>query len=172
MQNSLLAILFALTGHFASVIAVLHLRSGHSPILFHLTSAVVWHALQIVMLISWNAGAYYWQSAAIFAFGVMIYVFIFSAAYKSISLRAVILLAESKDASVTVTEIMEKLVVRSFHERIDVLRNAGLVTKGQMGFSITDRGRRTANRIVALRKLFGARSNGLYFSRTKEAEPH
>ena len=171
MQSSLLAIVFALTGHFVSVIAVLHLRSGSSPILLHLTSAVVWHVLQILLLISWNVGIYYWQSASIFAFGVMMYVFIFSAAYKSISLRAVVLLADSESASVTVSEIMDRLVVKSFHDRIDVLLNAGLVTKAHKGFSITGQGRRTANRIIALRNFFGARSNGLYFSSLKKTEP-
>lgn len=170
MQTSFLAISFALTGHFASVVAVLHLRSGRSPILLHLTSAVVWHALQIVMLTTWGAGAYYWQSAAIFAFGVMMYVFIFSAAYKSISLRAVVLLAESKDVSVTTTEIMDKLVVKSFHDRIDVLLNSGLVARDNVGYSITGRGWLVVNRIVGLRNFFGARSNGLYFSNIKRAE--
>jgi hypothetical protein len=172
MQNSILAVSFALAGHIISVIAVLHLRSGHSPILLHLTSALVWHVLQIMMLITWNVGDYYWQSTAFFAFGVMVYVFIFSAAYKSISLRAVMLLADSKDSSVTLTEIMEKLVLKSFYDRIDVLLSAGLVVKDQSGFSITAHGRSAANRIVALRNFFGARSNGLYFSGTDKTKLH
>jgi asparagine N-glycosylation enzyme membrane subunit Stt3 len=172
IQNAILAFSLALAGHFVSVIAVLQFRSGQSPILLHLISALVWHVLQIVMLIAWGAGSCYWQSAALYAFCVLAYVFIFSAAYKSISLRAVTLLADSKDSTVTLTEIMEKLVLKSFYDRIDVLLGAGLVAKDQSGFSITAQGRLTANRIVALRKFFGARSNGLYFSGTDKTKPH
>ena len=165
----MLITLAALAGHISVVIVVLHIRSDLAPILLHLASAVIWHNLLLFLLFAVGAGAYYWHSAAIFAFGVMAFVFIFSAAYKSISLRAIVLLAESENGSVSVFEITEKLVMKSFVDRVDMLAGAGLVEQGPAGYSLTARGRRTADRIRALQKFFGTHTTGLYFTTPEKA---
>jgi hypothetical protein len=170
IHDSILVTFLAVTGHILSVIAALHIRSDMAPIMLHLLSAIIWHLLQFFVLIVMGAGIYYWHSASIFAFGVMAFVFIFSAAYKSISLRTIILLADSENASISISEITERLVKISFLDRVSMLVRTGLVTQNPTGYSLTTRGRNTTRRIKLLQKFFGARSSGLYFLATENVK--
>lgn len=165
IYTAIWAVLAALAGHVLTVIALLHARVALAPVLLHAASALLWHALQILALLALGASVYYWHSAAVFALGVMVLVFGFSGVYKSISLRLLLLLA-TRGAPVSVSDIHEKLVMKSFCDRVEMLLSAGLIARTHAGYALTDAGRQAARRILALKAFFGSTASGLYFRNT------
>lgn len=154
-----------LLGHGLSVIALLHARAPLAPVLIHAASAVVWHLVQITTLLVLGAINYYWHCAAFFALGVMLFVFGFSAVYKSISLRLLVVLAQTPGKAIAMVDIQEQLVLKNFRERATMLTATGLVVLTPEGYLLSESGRRMAHKIQAVRALFGAKASGLYFEK-------
>jgi hypothetical protein len=156
----------ALVGHAVTVVALLHAGVRLAPVAVHGASAIAWHALQIAALLLAGMVAFYWHAAAFFGMGVMLFVFGFSAVYKSISLRFLVMLARAPGYTLTLADAQERLVVKSFRERVEMLTATGLALSTSEGYRLSEAGLRTAGRIAAVRRLFGARASGLYFTKT------
>jgi len=152
-----------LVAHAATVIVLLQARCRIAPVLLHVLSAALWFGLQIVALAKCGALAYIWHAGAFFAFGAMAFLFAFSAVYKSISLRMLVLLERSPGRELEFRELHERVVMRAFRERAELLRNAGVVEFVDGRLDVTELGQRILRRLRILRGLFGARESGIYY---------
>jgi len=165
IQAALLTTLACLTGHCITVIALLHMRVRMAPVLLHAISALAWHIVGIAVLLALGMIHYYWHAAAFFGLGVMLFIFGFSAVYKSVTLRTLIFIAQRPTATITARDIHLNIVMRSFRDRADLLVESGLVNLGSDGYSLTNSGRHMVFRISMVRRLLKVESAGLYFKR-------
>lgn len=155
----------ALAVHVLATSLLLHLTLPLAPVSRHMASAFVVHAAATALGLAAIEGFGYWQSAAIFWFGVMAYLYVFSAFYKSISLAILEYLTARPGRSATMAEIFDRCVRPSFDGRTGILVEGGLADRRDDRFEITERGRQTANRIFAVQRLMGIERFGLYFRR-------
>lgn len=107
-----------------------------------------------------------WHFAAAFAFGFMAYLFVFSAFYKSLSLRILAHMADRHNAEARIADLHTKIVARAFEERQHILLDGGLVARTSTGYVVTLKGQRLAARITWAKRAFGASGSGIYFSRS------
>ena len=169
IETTLFATLACLAGHGVTVIALLHARVRVAPILLHSISALTWAFAGIAILFGLGAIRYYWHCGAFFGLGAMLFIFGFSAVYKSVTLRTLIFIAQRPNATITAQDIHQHVVMRSFRERADLLTESGLTMLGPNGYSLTGAGRHMAKRISMIRRLLGVQSAGLYFKQTTDA---
>ena len=150
-------------GHSVTVIALLHARTRLAPVLLHAISALAWHCAGIVILLVLGAIRYYWDSAALFGLSVMLFVFGFSAVYKSVTLRALAFIQQHTGMAITTRDLYEQVVMRAFRERVNLLTQSGLTSLDASKYSLMPAGRKMVNRISGIRSWFGVSSAGLYF---------
>ena len=126
--------------------------------------ALLIHIGAATVLMKAGVLGHYWWFAAAFWFGFMVYLFGFSALYKSLSLRMVVDVFEQSPNGTSLAGVYQRVVERSFRERIEILERGGLVARQGDGYVVTARGRRMAEQIVRLRDLLGVVGGGIYFS--------
>ena len=89
--------------------------------------------------------------------------FVFSAVYKSISLRMLVLLASSPGRQAPKVLLVDRVVRPAVSERMDLLVEMGMATQAPGGtYSPTLKGRRTIARLQKVQRLFGISRSGLY----------
>ena len=93
----------------------------------------------------------------------MLYIYVFSSLYKSISLKIIHFLSHQPEYSAHLDEIFEKCIKASFTERVDILVDSSMAERRNDRFVITGAGIKTANRIRWMQRLFGIERSGLYF---------
>src|SRR5687768_8085395 len=112
IETTLMITLVCFVGHTLAVIGLLHMRTHLAPLLLHAISALAWHCCQLAMLFALDATRYYWHAAALFALGVVLLVFGFSAVYKSVALRALVFIAKNPETTASVQDIHQHVVMR------------------------------------------------------------
>jgi hypothetical protein len=112
----------------------------------------------------------YWNAAAVFCFGVMSYVYVFGAVYKSISLRILMDLTRRPARTIEFSEISDRQIPEIFNERSAILLEGGLVDADNDTFVPTPAGRRLAAKIARTRRLFAIGDTGLYDFDTPKGE--
>lgn len=156
----------ALLCHALAVPVVLRAAPRAAPVMVHVGSAAIVHLLQILagILLSQSLGVQlsYWHGAAVFGAGVVGYLFLFSAVYKSISLRMLALLVRGQAGPVSVDALTDAIVRPEFGQRVDILVEGGLVEKSDDGFCVTSVGRVMAGRLTGLQHALGVAQSGLY----------
>jgi hypothetical protein len=106
----------------------------------------------------------YWHFASAFAFGFMLYLFYFSALYKSVSLSVLVEIRRQPGGQARLDAVLENVIRRSFAQRAEALLALGAAQRAGSGYVATENGRRIARRIRALRRLLGfTRGGGIYF---------
>jgi hypothetical protein len=104
----------------------------------------------------------YWNAAAVFCFGVMSYIIVFGAVYKSISLRILLDLTGRPDRTIELSEIFDQQIPAIFVERSSILIEGGLVVREGETFATAPAGLKLATRIAWVRRLFAIGDSGLY----------
>lgn len=104
----------------------------------------------------------YWNATSVFCFGVMSYVYVFGAVYKSISLRILLDLASRPRRTIELSEISDRQIPDIFVERSAILIEGGLVTDDEGRYRTTPAGQRLTTRVALIRRLFGIGDTGLY----------
>ena len=104
----------------------------------------------------------YWNATAVFCFGVMSYVYVFGAVYKSISLRILMDLTRRPARTIEFSDISDRQIPEIFDERSVILIEGGLVHADHDTFAPTSAGQRLAAKIARARRLFAIGDSGLY----------
>ncbi|MBE9116872.1 hypothetical protein IQ249_13275 [Lusitaniella coriacea LEGE 07157] len=149
--------LYALT-----VLILLRLPLSLPPIIVHFSLALVIHIITVLTCFIVFETLPYWHGAALYWFCFNLYLFAYSAVYKSISLNILLSLARRPSQSATIEEISAIYVQPSFQERIEILQNAGYVLSKNSTFELTQKGKHLARRIAVVQRLFGIEQSGLY----------
>ena len=102
-----------------------------SPVMVLAVAVIVAHLVNTLLGAVLVRPFHYWNSAAIFGFGVMVYVHAFGAVYKSVSLRILLNLAEHPDHAMPLAAIIEGRIPEIVRERIGALIDSGLVGAGR-----------------------------------------
>ena len=136
-----------------------------SPIIRHAIVSLTVHAASIGSAIACGAQFTYWHGAAFYWFCVIVFLFVYSAVYKSVSLRVLLRLSQPNGNSVTFDEISRQLIRPRFEERATILVEAGHVEFRQGHFEVTEKGRGMAARFRRVRRLLGIENAGLYSGR-------
>ncbi|MDE2473149.1 MAG: hypothetical protein KGL35_31690 [Bradyrhizobium sp.] len=139
-------------------------RAGSSvaPVALLAIAAVMSHMICVALGAFSLQHFQYWNTASIFAFGVMLYVFAFGAVYKSVSLEILLDLAQRPERATSVSDIVDRKVPEIFRGRTDILVSGGQVERTGTRFAVTATGHATATRIAMLRDIFGIGDTGLY----------
>ncbi|WP_291842056.1 hypothetical protein [Bradyrhizobium sp.] len=135
---------------------------GTSPVAILAIAAILSHLASVALGIIYVPQFQYWSAASIFSFGVMSYVFVFGAVYKSVSLEVLLAVAGHPDRAVPLPYIVGHQVPEIFRGRIQILIESGLVEQIGSTFAATAAGERLAARIARLRRMFAIGDSGLY----------
>ena len=146
------------------VIFLILMRLLHNPGWFRLQVLVggLVHLISTMCFLYIIPDFQYWYSLG--AFSVVWFAFFtFSTAiYVSISARILRTLAEAPDACMNMEDIFTVCVQKPFSERALFFVTTGMVKITEGKYRITEKGHHAALRVLALRKLFGMQSSGLY----------
>ena len=133
-----------------------------SPVVILAFAAVMAHAVSSLLGAMLIHPFLYWNAAAIFCFGVMSYIYLFGAVYKSISLRILLDLTRRPARTIEFSDISDRQIPEIFNERGVILIEGGLVDADGETFVPTPAGQRLAARIARVRRLFAIGDTGLY----------
>jgi hypothetical protein len=148
--------------HVAVSLVWLRRPGRSSPVVRHAASALVTHGL-VVFLAAWWVGPFgYWPAAAVSGFGTVVWLFAYSAVYKSVSLRILGEINRSPGHSLPIATITEQYVRPEFESRIAVLVRMGCARKSDRGYEVTRKGTDVASRIAVVQWVFGIVTSGLY----------
>lgn len=164
---SLTAGVLALLLHMLLVPLVLRLFRTLAPVLLHLASGLLVHLVQVIVM--WWAGTAgsheplpYWHGTAVLGAGAIGYLFVFSAVYKSVSLRILDCLVTHGGDRARLRDIVTEVVAPETRSRMRLLVEMGLAAEEGGRYRTTGQGRKTAARLQTLRRVFGIRDSGLY----------
>lgn len=163
MTAALVTAACSVIAHVILVLIALH-TSRLSPMLIHFSSAVFVHFIASAIVFSRVWESSYWHMAAFFWFGVMIYLFIYSAFYKSVSLRLLGVITMKPNGRMLKEQLYQEVIPKGFDGRIDILLSAGLVEGKEGNFNITPAGMRIASNLERVRRVFSIENSGIYFS--------
>lgn len=94
----------------------------------------------------------------------MVFLFAYSAIYKSISLRLLVESAQAYPDSVSIEKLHRDAVLPRFKDRINLLLAGGqLEVKGDL-LVVTNQGKRLCRKIDGIRVFLGFSRSGLYYS--------
>jgi len=133
--------------------------------------ALVLHGISVAALAHLGLLGQYWWVAASFGFGFMVYLFGFSAVYKSLSLRILLDVLAHDPSEVPRDGVYQRVVDRSFSDRIEILERGGLVARQGDRYVVSARGLAVAGRIGRLRTILGVDGGGIYFSEQSARPP-
>lgn len=107
-----------------------------------------------------------WPATAVIGFGAVANLFVFSAIYKSVSLRMLVFLSAQPGQLVKTETLVERVGRAAVAGRVALLRESGLVERLPDGrYRITERGQRLARQLSLVQRLFGIHRSGLYLER-------
>lgn len=161
--TALVLVTLALVGHALTTVGLLHLQSSIAPVLIHAASSAAWFICLVFGLWLLSLVDAFWWTAATFAFFVMTYLFGYSALYKSVSLRMLVMLSNGSDQTLTLSSMESEFVRRNFDARAEMLIRAHMIRTTPVGLELSCRGQNISARLSALRKFFGVVSSGVYF---------
>jgi hypothetical protein len=140
-----------------------------SPVLIHLMSAIfVSSSFIVIGLLAPNTKLYnLWPGLSLLAFGGMVFLFAYSAIYKSISLRLLVDGAQAYPDAVSIMRLQNETVLPRFIDRINLLEGSNHFQKVDDLIVITSRGRKLYSVLVTCRTLLGFAQSGLYYTAKK-----
>lgn len=147
---------------FGAALVVLRFRGDAAPVTRLALLGLFVHGLSIPVASLVHAGMNYWYGAALYWFLFNSFLFVFSAVYKSVSLRILWELNRAGAEGIPVADITARYVAPLFHERIAILVQGGMAQADHDRFQITAKGGVWANRFARVQKIFGVTRGGLY----------
>lgn len=129
-------------------------------------TAIMMHLGTTWAMQSWLPDATYVHGAALFWFGFNCVLYVFSALYKSISLRILTDLGNAPDQCLTISQLVSRRVTPSFSARVKLLVETGLAqeVRGD-AFAPLQKGLKYARCIAMIRTAFRVDRGGLYLGR-------
>lgn len=165
MNMALASFLWGFVGFavfFGAALFVLRCRGSAAPVPRLALLGLFVHGLAIPVASLAHAGMNYWYGAALYWFLFNSFLFVFSAVYKSVSLRILWELNRAGADGIPVADITARYVAPLFHERISILILGGMAHADHDRFQITAQGSVWANRFALVQKIFGVTRGGLY----------
>src|SRR5438309_812479 len=104
--QSLLVGSLCLLAHGLATLVWLRLPGRLSPVMRHAASAALVHVVGTSFATVWLGSLAYGPNAAIFGFGVIVYLFVYCAVYKSVSLRILCRLLTTAGYGAALAQIM------------------------------------------------------------------
>ena len=133
-----------------------------APVAILAIAVVITHVVSTLFGVALSRPFAYWNATSVFCFGVMSYVFVFGAVYKSISLRLLMDLTRRPDRTIEFSDISDRQVPEIFAERCDILIADKWASSDGDNFTPTPAGRQLATRVARIRSLFAIGDTGLY----------
>jgi hypothetical protein len=155
--------------HVALTLVLLRLPGRVSPVVRHAASAAATHVTGVALAAVVIGPLPYWPAAAAAGFGAVCWLFAFSAVYKSVSLRILSRIKAAPGNRLPFGTVTTDYVLPEFAARIGVLQTMGCAALAGDGFTLTPKGRATADRITAVQRLCGIERSGLYGSPDESA---
>jgi len=157
--------------HVATTLVWLRRSGWTAPVARHAASALSTHVLGVLVAAWWIGPFAYWSAAAVSGFGAVIWLFLFSAVYKSVSLRILRELHRLPNHALPLATITVEYVRPEFEHRIRVLMRMGCARETDRGYEVTRKGIDTASRIAVVQWVFGIATSGLYGSASSSPTP-
>lgn len=145
-----------------AVIAIFAVRKlpQQSPVMLHIGSAVLAELIFVGLGHAAPQPVSFWHGAILIGFGALAFLFIFSALYKSVSIRMLLIADQAGGAEVTM--LTRDFTQAAFTDRAYVLKEMGCVTEADGRFTITPEGVRLARKFSAMKALMRVSTSGLY----------
>jgi predicted transcriptional regulator len=132
-----------------------------SPAALAVGTACFTAAASIPAALLFSAGANYWHSFVVFTFLALIYLMVFGATYKSISLRILLDLFKAPEKKLLADELFSSYVEQeSFQARIKVMIEQGLASQSREGIRLTKKGHRIAGAVESIQRLYNIKTSG------------
>lgn len=148
--------------HAAATLVWLRVPRGPAPVVRHAASALVTHAAGVAGA-AFLAGPFaYWPAAAVSGFLAVCWLFAFSAAYKSVSLRILTHLDRAPGNALPLGVVAEDYVRPEFEARAALLVKMGCAEEVPDGYAATAKGNDAARRVARVRRAFGVGGGGMY----------
>lgn len=145
----------------AAVFTQIRLSPRRSPALIAVGTAFLAAVASAPVALVAPANANYWHSFIVFSFSTLLYLMIFGATYKSISLRILLDLLRAPERKLSADKLFANYVSQeSFHARIEVMVAHGLARRLPEGIHLTPKGRRFASAIEKVQRLYNIESSG------------
>lgn len=143
-----------------AVPAALRLARRLAPVLVHVACAVVIHLASVTLAWTLLPPMPYWHGACLFGLVSVVYLFGFSAVYKSVSLT--VLRELCRDGATPVAAVAKHHVLPSFTDRMDLLVAMGHAERRGDHFAPTPLGVEKARQMLRLQAFLGVTRSGLY----------
>lgn len=144
---------------FMAILAVRNLPRV-SPVILHATSTVLAELIFLGLIYAASHPVPFWHGAILIGFGALAFLFVFSALYKSISIR--MLLIADRTGKADIKTLTHDFTQAAFADRANVLKEMGCVTEADGRFTITPQGVRLARKFSAMKALMRVSTSGLY----------
>lgn len=139
-----------------------HVATSVSPVLTLAAAFLLAHVTTSLLGTKLTPSFQYWTAASAFCFGAMVYVYVFGAVLKSVSLGILLDLTRRPGRTIEFEMIAEHQIPQIFSERCNLLVDAGMVVRENDEFVPTAAGRKLAARVAWVRRLFAIGDSGLY----------
>jgi hypothetical protein len=143
---------------------------GIAPVTRHIISALSTHAAATVFGVVFVGNVDCWVITAVSGFGAVSWLFIYSAVYKSVSLRILTKLTKQIRGRMLFDMITATEVRPEFEARADLLVRMGYVVQHSSHYELTNRGSNVARWIRLIQRAYGIKSSGLYTSPLSQAQ--
>jgi len=145
----------------AAVAVILRLRQTASAALVAITVALVAYVTTLGVAVGLNRAVSFWTTSIIFWFATMIFLMVFGALYKSVSLRILVdLFARPAQAELYSAILQRYIVTESFENRLALILENKWAIPPSAGYALTERGEGLARLIAALQRMFAIQRSG------------
>ena len=165
MTPSMLSLQLGILGlmlHILIVIMGVRFLSERAPVLIHLSGAIVAESLFVMVSLIVPQEIPFWHGSIVLGWGVIFWLFAFSAVYKSVSLSMLLRLNAAPQKDIAIPQFTAALIQPTFTDRIRVLEKMGYITAGDEAYDITPSGERFVARFTKIRRIFGVTGDGFY----------
>jgi hypothetical protein len=162
---SLLSGLVALIIYMAIFLGLMRLQRRLGWFTLQIILGISIHVLSALLSSLFLQEYVYWYAVGIYSVGWFFFFVLSTAIYVSISARILRTITHQPGASLPLEEIYQRCIREPYRERAEILTESGLAQKGDIGYKITDAGRKTARRVQWMRRVFGMEGSGLYGGR-------
>jgi hypothetical protein len=147
--------------YVAAVAVMLRLRRTASPALVAVGAALFAYVAMLTAAIGINRAVNFWAMSAIFWFPTMVFLMLFGALYKSVSLRILAdLLARPGHAELCSVILQRYIAAESFETRLALILENRWAVPTSGCYALTDSGQRLARLVSALQRMFAIQRSG------------
>lgn len=145
--------------HIITVALALRYFIKTPPILIHIVSFVLY--LISLCLLNMLITHAFWIAFTILAFCASSYLFLFSAVYKSLTLR-ILCEAQSFNGNPSLLELDSLVTIHTFAARIELLNKMNNIVISENQYELTPRGKKLASLLGKIRRFFYIRTRAIY----------